>query len=157
MTEMSHHDHAHRTPVQYFSLVMGLGFLLFGVLGFVPGATHMHGAHQDLTVDAGYGTLLGLFPVNVLHNVVHLLFGVWGVYAFTTFSRSRGYAASVAIIYAILAVMGLIPALRTTFGLIPIWGNDVWLHGIIAIAAAVFAFLPARVDDYGHGHTPHHA
>ena len=36
--------------------------------------------------------------------------------------------------------MGLIPGLNTTFGLIPIFGNDVWLHALTALIAAYFGW-----------------
>jgi hypothetical protein len=38
-------------------------------------------------------------------------------------------------------VLGLIPATQTTFGLIPIWGNDVWFHALLAAGAAYFGFV----------------
>lgn len=38
-------------------------------------------------------------------------------------------------------MMGLFPVLNTTFGLIPIFGNDVWLHAVTAIAAAYFGWM----------------
>lgn len=82
-----------------------------------------------------------LFPVNWLHNLVHLAFGVWGLVASRGFGGARGYARAVAVIYAVLAVMGLIPVLRTTFGLIPLYGHDIWLHFAIAAVAAVFGFM----------------
>jgi hypothetical protein len=155
----------HKTPVQYFSLIMGIAFLAVGVLGFIPGVNVMYGhehMQHNLNVTASQGYLLGLFPVNVLHNAVHLLFGVWGLVAFSRFAAARVYAGSVAVIYFVLAIAGLIPSLNTLFGLVPIYGNDVWLHGLIAIAAAAFAFAPARFlhDEEtfgGHTHTPHHA
>src|SRR5688500_3869848 len=106
--------------VRYFALILGIIFLLVGVLGFVPGLTVMpdaaatNGAHagHDLRVTGpGHGYLLGLFHVTVLHNIVHLLFGVWGVLAYRSFDGSRTYARGVAIIYGLLAVIGLIPGL----------------------------------------------
>ena len=45
-----------------------------------------------------------------------------------------------AVAYALLAVLGVLPATQTTFGLIPIYGNDVWLHALIALAAGVIGF-----------------
>jgi hypothetical protein len=120
----------------------------------------MHAAmHHGMRVTASQGHLLGLFPVNVLHNLVHVLFGIWGLAAFASFAASRGYARSVAIIYGILVIMGLIPVLQTTFGLIPLYGNDVWLHALIAVVAAIFGWaVVTRTDvDYGHGHRPRHA
>ena len=132
--------------VRYFALVLGIIFLLVGVMGFIPAlVTHPADMH-NVTVHANHGYLLGVFPVNILHNIVHLLFGLWGVLAYRSFDGSRVYARSVAVIYALLAIMGLIPAgnLNTTFTLIPIHGNDVWLHALIAVAAAYFGFAPAR-------------
>jgi hypothetical protein len=126
---------------RYFALIMGIAFLLIGVMGFIPAfVTPATDAH-DVTVHANHGLLLGLFPVNLLHNLVHILFGVWGIAAYmTSYWGARLYARSVAIIYALLAVMGLIPGLETTFGLIPIHGHDVWLHAVIALAAAIFGW-----------------
>ena len=54
------------------------------------------------------------------------------------------YARTVAVIYGVLTVLGLIPATSTTFGLVPIYGNDVWLHAGLAIVAAYFGFVRAR-------------
>lgn len=128
---------------RYFALVMGIVFLVIGILGFVPGLlTQPLTTEAPLAVDAGYGLLLGLFPVNVLHNLVHLVFGVWGVVVWKNFTGSRTFARTVAIVYAVLAVMGLIPGLATVFGLVPLYGHDIWLHALIAIVAAYFGYAP---------------
>jgi hypothetical protein len=85
--------------------------------------------------------LLGLFPVNILHTLVHLLLGIWGIIAYRSFSGSRVYAKSLAVVYGLLAIMGLIPGLNTTFGLIPLFSHDIWLHALTALAAAYFGFV----------------
>lgn len=122
--------------------IFGAVFLLVGIGGFVPGITLPH-SHPDVTVDAFLGLELGLFPVNLLHNLVHIAFGVWGLAAGLSYAASRIYFRSVAIIYAALAIMGLIAAanLHTTFGLVPLYGNDVWLHAFLSAAAAYFGFV----------------
>lgn len=132
-----------------FALIYGIAFLLVGILGFVPGVNQMdHAMNHDLHVTGpGHGMLLGLFHVNVLHNIVHLLFGVWGLLAFRTYTGARMYARGVAIIYALLAVCGLIPGLNTMFGLVPIEGNDVWLHLLLAAIAAYFGFVAPAVNE----------
>jgi hypothetical protein len=79
--------------------------------------------------------------VNILHNIVHLLFGVWGLLAYKSLSASKNYAKIVAVSYGLLIVLGLIPATNTLFGLVPIFGNDVWLHIILAVPAAYFGFV----------------
>jgi hypothetical protein len=131
--------------VRYFALVLGIIFLLIGIMGFIPAfVTHPADTHA-LTVHASHGYLLGLFPVNVLHNLVHILFGIWGIAAYGTgFDASRVYARSVAIVYALVTIMGLIPGLNTVFGLMPIHGNDIWLHAVIAVAAAYFGWAVLR-------------
>lgn len=52
----------------------------------------------------------------------------------------RRFAQSLTVIYGILAVMGLIPILKTTSGLIPLFGYDVWLHALTAAAVSYFGF-----------------
>lgn len=125
-----------------FALLFGILFLAIGIAGFIPGiATAPHPGHPDLLVDANYGQVLGLFPVNVLHNIVHILFGVWGLAASRSLGGARGYARGVAIIYAVLTVAGFVPGLNTMFGLVPLFGNDIWLHALLAAIAAYFGWI----------------
>jgi hypothetical protein len=124
-----------------FALVFGIVFLAVGALGFVPSMVHSPMGGHTVSMNQGYGDLLGLFPVNMLHNIVHILFGLWGVLAYKSLAGSKNYARGVAIIYALLTVMGLVPALDTTFGFIPIYGNDVWLHAVLALVAAYFGWV----------------
>lgn len=127
---------------RWYALVMGIAFIVGGVLGFVPGLVGHPGGLPPLVVESGHGLLLGLFPVNVLHNLVHLAFGIWGVVVWRSFAASRVYARAVAVIYALLLVMGLLPNLDTLFGLVPLHGADVWLHAAIAVVAAYFGYAP---------------
>jgi hypothetical protein len=125
-----------------FATVFGIVFLIVGIAGFVPGLVGaVHAGHPPLAVEAGYGLLLGLFPVNVLHNLVHIAFGIWGLAAARSLGAAKVYARGVAIIYLILAVAGLVPGLNTMFGLTPLFGNDVWLHALLAIVAAYFGWV----------------
>jgi hypothetical protein len=127
---------------RYFALVWGIIFLLVAASGIVPGLREPAPAHYPpLAVDTWYGAALGLFPVNILHDLVHLIFGVWGVAAYRSLDASRSYAKIVAIVYVMFAIMGLVPGLDTTFGLVPLFGNDVWLHLLLAAPAAYFGFV----------------
>ncbi|HLO79301.1 MAG TPA: DUF4383 domain-containing protein [Magnetospirillum sp.] len=123
-----------------FALILGIVFLAVGILGFVPQLLTMPPNQPPLMVEAAHGALFGLFPVNAVHNAVHLAFGIWGVVVWRDFAASRVYARSVAVIYAVLTVLGLIPVTSTLFGLAPLHGNDVWLHAVLAIASAYFGF-----------------
>ncbi|MCY7314426.1 MAG: DUF4383 domain-containing protein [Rubrivivax sp.] len=128
--------------LQRFALVFGIVFLVIGIAGFVPGLTQSH-THPDVNVQAGMGLLFGLFPVNILHNVVHLLFGAWGLAAARSLGGSLAYARGTAVIYAVLTILGLIPAMKlhSTFGLIPLYGHDIWLHAVLALVAGYFGFV----------------
>ncbi len=136
--------------VRRFALFAGVQFVLFGLLGFVPGVTQSPPAGAPpLAVDAGYGMLLGLLPVNILHNLFHLGSGILGLVASRSFSNARLFARGLAVVYGLLTVLGLIPGLNTTFGLIPIYGFDVAYHGLLAVAAAYFGFVaPAGAGEH---------
>jgi hypothetical protein len=125
-----------------FALVWGILFLVIAASGLIPGLWQPAGPeHPEMQVDAMYGDALGLFPVNILHNIVHVLFGVWGLMASRNWDSAKTYAKATAIIYAMFVVMGLIPGLDTTFGLVPLFGHDVWLHVLLAAPAAYFGFF----------------
>ena len=126
--------------IRKFALVFGILFLLAGFSGFIPGLVQpAHGA-PALAVEANHGILMGLFPVNILHNLVHVLIGVWGIVAYSSVSGARIYGRGLAVFYGLLAVLGLILATQTLFGLVPIYGNDVWLHAGSALVAAYFGW-----------------
>jgi hypothetical protein len=125
-----------------FALVWGILFLVIFASGVVPGMLQPPDpAHPEMAMDTMYGRALGLFPVNLLHDLVHLAFGIWGLIAYRSFDSARTYARATAVIYAVFALMGLVPALSTTFGLVPLFGHDVWLHLVLAAGAAYFGFI----------------
>lgn len=134
------------------ALVFGIVFALVGIVGFMPAPPPPDA--PPLTIEHGHGLALGMFPVNTIHNVVHLLFGLLGFAAWAG-GWGRSYFQLIAVAYGLLTVLGLIPGTRTTFGLIPIWGNDVWLHAAIAPVAAYFGFVRGNVDVHTHAPTPH--
>ena len=124
-----------------FTQLIGIVFFLIGILGFFPGmktAPPLDAPH--LAVDGGYGLLLGLFPINWLHNLVHLGIGVAGWYSSRNNDAARQFARGLTFLYGALAVMGLLPVLNMTFGLIPLYGHDVWLHAGFAAMASYFGF-----------------
>ena len=123
-----------------FALLFGIVFLAVGVAGFLPAplTSDLHPGHPQVE---GGRQLLGLFPVNMYHNAVHILFGLWGLLASRSLGGSVTYARGVAIIYAVLTVAGLVPNLQTVYGMIPLYGNDVWLHAVLALVAAYFGWV----------------
>jgi len=124
-----------------FALILGVAYLGAGVLGLVPATLQPppEGA-PPMSFAVLYGYLLGLFPVNVLHTAVHLAVGLWGIAAWSGALSSLTYARSLALLYGVLAVMGMVPGLDTVFGLLPLHGHDIWLHAGTAAIAAYFGW-----------------
>lgn len=119
--------------VKRVAMLFGVVFIIVGVLGFtVPGGMQMGDA-------ANPPKLLGLFPVNVLHNLVHVLFGVWGLAAARSYSGAVAYCKLGGMIYLALAVIGIVAP--TGFGLIPIGGNDVFLHTVLGVLLVWAGFM----------------
>lgn len=132
---------------RYWALVIGIVFILVAVLGFIPGIVQAPAVGEPVPlVNAGYGYLLGLFPVNILHNVVHLLVGLAGILSWRTYGAARNFSRALFIVYGLFTIMGLIPGLNTTFGLVPLFGNDIWLHAVTAIVSGYFGYLAPRED-----------
>ena len=126
--------------VRRFALIFGIVYLLVGVLGLIP-ALLTPLTDTGVTVDTLAGNLLGLFPVNIVHTLVHLVFGIWGIVAYRSFSGARSFAWVAGITFLALALFGLIPGLNTLFGLAPLHGNDIWLHGLSGLLALAFAIM----------------
>jgi len=127
--------------VERFAAVIGTLFLAVGVLGFIPGfRTAEPGEGLGLTIQTGFGYLFGLFAVNVLHNFVHLGVGAWGLIASGTTLNAIQFSRGLAVFYGILTIMGVIPGLNTMLGLAPLFGHDVWLHAVTALAAAYYGY-----------------
>jgi hypothetical protein len=120
--------------IQRVATIFGAVFLLVGALGFT--AT---GMHMSMGMDAATAPLLlGLFPVNALHNLVHIAFGVWGIWAGRTAGRSVAYALGSGGAYMVLAIAGMLTP--TLLGIVPIGGYDVVLHLVLAVVLAGFGF-----------------
>jgi hypothetical protein len=137
------------------ALVYGVVFILAGLSGFAPSLPPPDA--PPLAIEHGHGLAMGIFPVNTPHTIVHLLFGVLGLAAWFGAWSTRGYFKLVGVSYIVLAVLGLIPATNTTFGLIPIWGADVYLHAGLGLVAAYFGFVHGSVDLTHQNPRPHHA
>lgn len=126
-----------------FVPILGLVFVALGVLGFIPGLV-AEPVRQDvpLVVLRGeHGLLFGVLPVNSVTNLVYIAFGIWSFLSWRgAIGTPRLYSKSVAVIFAVLAVLGLIPLARAGFGLMPLYGGAIVLHALIAVLCAWFGF-----------------
>jgi hypothetical protein len=119
-----------------YALVFGIVLTLVGIVGFIPGL-------------APNGNLLGIFAIDSLHNVVHLLSGLVGLAAALTAGAkyARLYAGVFGVVYGLVTVIGFIQG-TTVLGLIHVNLADNLLHTAIAIVSLAVFFLartPAKV------------
>jgi arginine exporter protein ArgO len=135
-----------RTPtwLPTAALIVGGTFLLVGVLGFIPGITTHYG---DMTF-AGHESeakLLGIFEVSILHNIVHLLFGVVGVLASRRSAAAAGWYLLVGgLVYAVLWVYGLAVDEHSSANFVPLNSADNWLHFVLAVGMVALGAVGLR-------------
>jgi Domain of unknown function (DUF4383) len=128
---------------QSFSLVIGILFLLLGIMGVIPGLVH----YVDMTSKVsdvygiGYGYIAGVIPTNGVETFIRIVVGVLGITASISLGSAYIYSRAIAAFYGLFAVLGLMPYARTFFGTVPFYGSNVLLHGISAVLALYFGFL----------------
>jgi arginine exporter protein ArgO len=129
------HQHTTSAPPTWLptaAMVVGATFLLVGILGFIPGITTNYG---DMTF-AGHESdakLLGIFEVSILHNIVHLAFGVAGLAAARAAATAGWYLLIGGLIYAVLWVYGLAVGEDSSANFVPLNTADNWLHFVLAV------------------------
>lgn len=124
------------TTVQRVAQIFGIVFIAFGVMGFF-----LDGGMSMVAELEPAPELLGLFPVNLLHNLAHLGLGIWGVIAARSWSAAKTYNTVAGGTYLLLMVLGFVTP--TLFGIMPIGGHDIWLHALLAAVQLYFG-LTAR-------------
>ncbi|NAS23903.1 DUF4383 domain-containing protein [Herbidospora sp. NEAU-GS84] len=132
-----------RTRLQQASLAVGVVFLIVGILGFIPGITTQYNSmgaagHESMAM------LFGLFQVSVLHNIVHLIFGVAGIAMARTWDSARLFLIGGGIIYLILWVYGLIVSQESAANFVPLNTADDWLHFVLGVVMIALGVLLSR-------------
>jgi len=89
------------SPNRILAVVFGVVYLLVGILGFF------------VTAGVGFfdtegGLLLGIFEVNIAHNIVHLLIGaVLLIAGLRTVSAAKAANTTVGAVYLLVGIIGL--------------------------------------------------
>ncbi len=132
---------AAKSPIQLAAAAVGGVFLLVGILGFVPGITTNLGDIEFVGHEAET-ELLGIFGVNVVHNLVHLGFGVVGLMLAREPGSARSFLIVGGLAYLVLWLYGLVIDLDTDLNFISLNTADNWLHfglgaGMLALGLTV--------------------
>ena len=129
--------------VRRAAAAVGAVFLLVGVAGFIPGVT----TNYDQLSFAGHmssAKLLGIFQVSVVHNVVHLLFGIAGLALSRTARGATSYLVWGGVIYLVLGIYGMSIHARSGSNFVPVNDADNWLHLALALAMMGLGLIGRR-------------
>ncbi len=114
--------------IKTLGLIFAAVFILIGILGFIPA----------LTPD---GKLLGLFEVDIVHNIIHLLSGIIAgvVVLIGNIKYIRLYFQVFGIIYALVTILGF--AFGGNLLLMMVNLADNILHLVLAVALLFIGFI----------------
>jgi hypothetical protein len=118
--------------VRLAATAVGAVFLLVGILGFIPGITTNYDTMEFAGHESG-AELLGLFQVSILHNIVHLLFGIAGLAMARTAKNAVAYLIGGGAIYLVLWIYGLVIDKVSEANFVPLNTADDWLHFVLVL------------------------
>jgi hypothetical protein len=125
------------SSARMLTMVLGVVYIAIGVLGFVPGITQPGEA-------PGQGLLLGIFAVNTIHNIAHLVLGAWMVWASSSRENLRTSGRILAAVFVVLAIGSFIAPLVEGLALnMP----DSGLHILTAILIGAVGFMTRWDED----------
>jgi hypothetical protein len=131
------------STLQKAARVVAIVFLITGIAGFIPGITE--DAPGDFMGENSPGSLLHVFQTSILHNLVHLAFGIAGLALSRTWEGSRNFLIGGGAVYLGLFLIGLLSALDW----LPADDTDDWLHlalgaGMVALGVLLRGRQPSR-------------
>ena len=135
---------AERSNIQNAAIMFGVVFILVAVAGAIPGVTT---DYEGLTNFDGEGAkLLGIFGVNWLENVAHLLFGVAAFAMASTAAKARAYFLGAGAIYIVLWVYGLLIDTNSSANIIGINDAANWLHFALGVVMLGIGLVLGRAE-----------
>ena len=132
-----------RSTVQTLTMVVGVTFVLVGILGFIPGITTNYSDMEFAGKNSG-AELLGLFQVSILHNLVHILFGIAGLALARSWDGARTYLIGGGVIYLVLWLYGLFVSAGDDANFVPFNTADDWLHFGLGVGMITLGYLTTR-------------
>ncbi|UGY90305.1 DUF4383 domain-containing protein [Streptomyces gobiensis] len=129
--------------VRTAALLVGIVFLVVGALGFIPAVTTDYGA-MEFAGHESSAKLFGIFQVSILHNLVHVAFGLAGLVMSLGVASARVFLIGGGLIYLALWVYGLVVTKASEANFLPVNEADDWLHFGLGLAMVVLGALPRR-------------
>jgi hypothetical protein len=118
--------------IKKLAWVFAIVLTLIGILGFVPGIT-------------SEGHLLGIFEVDTIHNIIHLVSGLVFLFAILKSTEAAKTVFKVfGIVYGLVAIVGLVQG-DSVLGLFAVNAADHGLHIVIAALSLWVGFKKEAV------------
>jgi hypothetical protein len=135
------------SPNRLVAAIFGVVYLLVGLLGFAyTGFEDFAGTNTDEKI-------LGIFEVNGLHNVVHLLIGAVLLAASRTVAAAKGANTFVGAVYLLVGIIGLFIANNTSdLNILSLNGADNVLH--LASALVLLGVALSQDKNVARGDVP---
>lgn len=132
-----------RSALQTAALVVSALFVILGIAGFIPGITQ--NAPGDFMGENSPGSIFDAFQTSILHNLVHLLFGVVGIVLARTWDGARKFLIGGGLVYLVLWLIGMFSAMDW----LPADVTDHWLHFVLGLVMLALGVLLSRRSDIG--------
>ncbi|ASW55014.1 DUF4383 domain-containing protein [Plantactinospora sp. KBS50] len=138
------HPATRRPAVSRLAAGIGGLFIVFGVLGFLPGVTSDFG-ELGLAGHRSGAVLLGVFQVSVLLNVLHIGFGVLGLVLARSPAGSRLFLLGGGAGYLALWLYGALVDAQAPANVVPLNRADNWLHALVGAGMLALGALAGLV------------
>jgi hypothetical protein len=132
-----------RAPLSELVLLISIGFLAVGIAGFIPGLTTHYSELEFAGHDSG-AELLGVFQVSILHNLVHIAYGVAGLVLGRTRAGARAFLIGGGLVYLGLALYGVLVSEGSSWNFVPVDRQDNLLHLGLGLGMFGLGILPER-------------
>lgn len=111
-----------QTAARWFGWVI----LIVGIAGFIPG------------IVTASGLELGIFQVDPMHNLVHIVSGVIALFCAQSFGASKTFFKIFGIVYGLIAILGFVGS-GMVLGMTMNTADNL-LHVLIVIYALYYGF-----------------
>lgn len=130
--------------MQKAARLVGIVFLIVGIAGFIPGITR--DAPGDFMGENSPASLLHVFQTGILHDLVHLAFGVAGILLARRYDTAKQFLIGGGAIYLLLWLIGMFSAMDW----LPADVTDHWLHFVLGLGMVGLGWALTRrlgIDD----------
>ena len=136
---------AGRSALQNAALLFGAIFLVVAIAGFIPGLTTQYGRLDEFS---GPGAkVLGIFGVNLVENLAHLLYAIAGFALASTWERARTYFIAGGAIYLVLWIYGLIIDINSSANFLGVNEPANWLHFALGVVMLGVGLVLGRAPE----------